>query len=401
MSLQPPIASPEPPFSAPPTSAASSTLAEEPLAPWAPRLGRHIYFSMFFRLLFFLLLLPLFFAVAVWMRLWVVVTVVVVGLIVANLFNHVTRLVDRFPKIKSLGPLGHALEVVVHLRDFYREHQPAWFVYYTFFPIAAPIACLFSRVKRSELKIWGKTFIVLITGDVVTGAATYSATYPPYLTVKDALKFVFVHIALSLFLSTIVLMPLMTTALTLSLSGRRKSLFVMSVLSLVMMGVSAVGMIQLGKNRISFNSDFLLHERMRKPDFRREIRDASEILVTFLAVHSKREAWAQAPEDLVFDDVWGRKFRSMVSYAAINDEPKAFRVFHLRTAPNGPLVFGTLYVHDREATVLYVEDLDTHEIARWGDLNTRLRDRLLVVFKTSPLVRGLTLKHEMVGDDPG
>ncbi len=382
---------------APPAST-SAAAVDDPLAiaPWASQIGTSFYASMIFRVLYFLLILPGFFMIAVWMRLWVVVTVAFVGLIFANLFSQVTRMVDRFPKIKSVGPLGHALDFVVNLRDHYREHKPSWFIYYTFFPIAVPIASIFRRVSRAEFKIWGKTFLVLIVGDVASAAGGYMSTYPPYLTPIDALKFVAAHIALSVFLSIVVLMPIMTTAFTLSLSGRTRSLRVISVLSFVLMGLATFLGIRITKNQISFNSLLLIQERMEKPDFRIEIETNSEILVTFLAVHSKPAVWAKAPDQLVLEPVYTEKFQSMISSVALNDEPKAFHVVHFRVSPGGPLVFGTLYVSGKEATVLHLEDLTTHELANWGAMPEALRDRLKEVFAKS----GLKLKEQMICDDP-
>jgi hypothetical protein len=161
---------------------------------------------------------------AAWMGYWLIVTTVVVGFGVANFSERATRLLARYPTIRSAGVLGKALGVTMSMHDFYREHRPFPFLYYVFYPVLLPIMLIVRPLARTELKIWSKALLVLLVALGLEVGLTYGSTYPPYLGVTDALKMTLSHAVFTLFLSVVCLMPVMTTAFTFSHAGRSPDL---------------------------------------------------------------------------------------------------------------------------------------------------------------------------------
>jgi len=376
--------------------------AEGNLAPWAPEVQRTIVYSLTVRILFFAVVIPFLFALAVWMHFWLIVATVVMALLVANFFNQVTRLLDKYPKVRALGPLGKGFDFTIALRDFYKANKPSWFIYYVFFPIAAPIACLFRPVSRREFALWGKTFILIVSGDVINAALSYGSVYPPYLHPADALKILAVHLLLALVLSVGCLMPVMTTAFTLSLSGRPKTLGIITAISLLL-SFGCSGLLLYGtKNQISPTSAQLVGQRMKKKDFRDAVDDTSTIILTYMAVHFSKNDKATVPAKLTLQPFATQHFRAMINYAAQNDEPKAFSVYSLRTEENGGVIlYVVFYVENKKVYPLFIEDDSTHYLAEWDKLPSNIQKRLQDAFTEAiPPSTKLTLVPKMAKDFP-
>ena len=358
----------------PPPSAAAS------LAPWSAEVQRDLSRSFALRLVFFLVVVPVAFSLAVWMREWFIVVTVLVGLGIANAFDRATRLLDRFPTMLGAGLFGKGIALTLTMRDFYREQRPFWFLYYMVYPLAAPVMAIFNRRARRELKLWGKAFLVLLSCDVLGAVLTYSATYPPYLGITDALRMLWVRLVFGLILAIACLMPVMTTAFTLSLAGRGRSLRALSIASLLLSLLASGAMWYATKNTVSITSQLLLTARMKKPDFRKDVALTGEIVLTYLQVGTPAAAKDQFPVGVSPVPLATEKFRDMINRAAPNDEPKAFKVVAIRPQAGASLLYGVLYSNGNAHYLLHLED-DRGRIARsWKVLSPELQAQIRAAF---------------------
>lgn len=371
--------------------------------------------SIPFRFAFFILVIPIAFALSVWLRYWLIVISVVVGLLIANFFEQVNQLLERHPKIRDARPLGKALGLTLDMREFYRDSKPAWFIFYIFYPVAAPIAAIFNKARRAELKLWGKTFLVLTSGTLINVATTYPSTYPPYLGISDAIGIAISHVVFGLILSIACLMPVMTTAFNLSLAGRGKSLGVLSAVSLLLcVGISAL-FIQVTRDQITPVSAGLLRRRMAQPEFRHDIGVTSEIILAYLQARSTAPLRAAIRDGVVVLDAatvckltpCGKKvstgptekFRDMVKTAAPNDEPRVFDVVAIRSQPSGGQVWcGIQYRSSNRVDLLYLMDEQGHISNKWSALPAPVQKRLGEAYKHALRGSALTFSQKMAED---
>ena len=143
-------------------------------------------------------------------------------------------------KVDRLPVVGRALGNMARLGDFYNEHPPKPLVYYVCSPVLLPgIVC--RRVPRRELMLYRKLSAVALVVVVAGGIWDYLRHWRPELPLSVFLAATIVGLVLQLIGSMVIVMPIVTTIITLHQRNMKRTLailFACATLSGVLVAVS-------------------------------------------------------------------------------------------------------------------------------------------------------------------
>lgn len=234
-----------------------------------------------------------------------------------------TSIVTNFPWLEKLPLLGSALKTLNQLNDYYRDNRARSLLFYLFYPITCPVFAIFSSSVRKEFRLYLGIITAILTALLIEGIVSYSAVYPPYLTVTDAAVWIIVRFLFSIALVLCFLVPVATTSFSYKQAGWTWRLRTLSCIGLVST-VFAVAFCYLSfRTNISLLSSEHLLLRIKNPAFRAELREATEM---FLSYHARRTALSS--DDTLSPQVeLTKKFQVLVGKLAVRDEAKGFNVF--------------------------------------------------------------------------
>jgi hypothetical protein len=354
------------------------------VAPWALQLGAFGSVEFALRLVFFLVTPALFVMVAMMMNRMELVLLMVVVVVACGLMENFQRTLGQFETLKKVPPLGGALEKSLarfkELHAFYFEHKPRSFLFYLFYPVTCPLACLVSPTRRQEAKLYLRMVVLVVGAVLFEQARGYFSTYPPHLTARDAAVFIFCVSVISILIMAVFMIPMITTSFYLNLSGQQSKLKPMMVLGLVCALPFAVYLYYQQSFHISFLSEQLLDQRLTKASFRDELREISSMFLAYHARHWPDGADGQFGEH----EELTRKYRRHIASVALHNEANAFRVF---TFPAGSSRAskpwcGVLVRHSltsQPAWLLFVMSPDGRVHASWNTLPGEVQDYFHVV----------------------
>jgi len=235
-----------------------------------------------------------------------------------------------FDKVPFAGKaVADGLETLARLQEFYRQNKPRIFLFYLFYPITAPLACLVSASARKELRLYGGIITAIILLLALEIVVSYWDTYPPYLTISDAFGYVIVRFLFALCVVICFFVPLATTSFAYQLSGKIWRLRLLAALGLLA-ALPAVFTLDFGGDgQISFASSELLDKRMKNAAFRADLREITE---EFL-VYRVRKLSGQSHAAVAAQPELTRKYRTRIAKLTPGDEVDAFDV--LSFAPAG------------------------------------------------------------------
>ncbi len=237
------------------------------------------------------------------------------------------RILAWFPWLDKVPLVGDGLRILERLHAFYQKNPARPFVFYLFYPLTCPVCLPFSRGVRREL-VQYLAIIGTVIGILFLDAALgYGSTWPPYLGFGDALATFMARLVFTVPLVLCIFVPVATTGMSYSIEGKRWRLRFLSVLGLVV-ALYTVSHFRATTDRgISSYSSTLLGKRMRSADFRRALRERTEMFLTF---HVRRPRDPAA--ELAVDPALTEKYQAVVANLAVEDEARAFQVL---TVPGG------------------------------------------------------------------
>jgi hypothetical protein len=344
------------------------------VAPWAADAARGLRFTLPLRFLFALLIPPLFTCIAVWCGYWHVVVTGVVMVLFTAFSNAVDRVLAGHPGLIHVKFLGPALELAGGLRGHYLENRPRGLLFYVFYPLCALAGAPFSAVIRKEARLYLQLFFVLGTVVVLDAALGYFSIYPPYLGWQDAAGILALELVITLYICVVYLMPMVSTAFTLSLAGKRTSLRILIAASLLLSIPAVYGGFKLRRTKISPTSQQLLKLRAAKPAFRGDMREASAMFLSYyLHVPVARIGRSTVP---FAEPVLTQKYRRTINGITVRDERLAYGVFSFQeTAGAAPQRFW-LGVGGG-GRVLYLASPEGRFFSAWAQLPPALQQKLV------------------------
>jgi len=142
-------------------------------------------------------------------------------------------------KVERIKYVGGILAGMGRLGDFYREHPPKPLVYYIAYPALLPVI-LFLRTPRREFLLYRKLNLLAVGIIVGTGIWDYWKNWQPELSVSRFVGATIGMFLLQLIVTVMVIMPIVTTLVSLRAAGRSRALVVLVVLMTATTAYSAV-----------------------------------------------------------------------------------------------------------------------------------------------------------------
>jgi len=290
-----------------------------PVPDWAARRRGFRPLEAVLRLLFFAIGPMIYSTFALLLDLWELLVIMAATLIVCALLRHVEDLLSRYPAVENVPMVGDALKYLQNLSLFYREHEPAHFLYYLLYPVLAPFALFYSPVARQE---FGR-FARLVGGVMLVVLAriglSYFSIYPPYLGLFEAFIISFTVAFFIMFLTGFFLIPTVTTALTLNATNQQGQFRVLVFIGLLMGVPVAIGASLVLQVKILQYE--LVKQRLAKTAFRDDLAESAAMFLGYWARHHKEAPDRPAPDkDLTAR--WQRHLGGMMPA----EETRAYRV---------------------------------------------------------------------------
>ncbi len=237
-------------------------------------------------------------------------------------------LLDRYPNLGQIPLVSTVVHHLVELEQFYYDHRPRPLLYYLAFPVTAPVGAFISKQARTEARIllWpaGVVLVGLATDFIWSFSDHFKDSIPP----EQALEWILVVIIVCALIVSMFLLPTVTTALTLNLSGRRRYTRLFAVIAIIISLPFTVVAYQMYEERVTIPAAELIEVRLKNPIFRDSLADLGRM---FFGVHRPS---APVPEDLTgltveVDDELSERFQTIVEGFVPASEVAAFRILKL------------------------------------------------------------------------
>lgn len=365
------------------------------LPAWAEApLGAAGKVGLVLRVLLAVFFTPIFVSLAVaWRQFHVIVLLVVVLLVIAFLGSG-ADLLTRYPLLDRVKLLGGALRITGDLDAFYREHRPRSFLLYAFYPFYALIGAIASKVVRREVWLHLRVMLVVVLVLVFEAAASYFAIYPPYLGPDVAVKLLLAQLALVAFISTLYLMPMLSTTYTLALSGRRRTLRSVVVVSLLLSGLMGFATYKNSSELLPFLEQQRLSARFRTDDFRKDLDDLVEMFLN----HAAQKDWLSPKEGPRVDGEGTKRLRNLVRGVVHGVENRSFDVISFKTAEG--TWSGVRSFFGNRVFLLYLRDPDGKLHRKWGPVPKEIKKLFRVGVSYPERVKADTVSGGLIGDLP-
>lgn len=269
---------------------------------------------------------PIFVSMAVGLRQFHVIVVLVVVLLVIAFLGSGTNLLQRYPLLDKVKLLGGTLRITGDLDAFYREHPPRSFLLYAVYPFYAVIGSIASKVVRREIWLHLRVMAVVAIVLVLEAATSYLNIYPPYLGPDVAAKLLLAQLIVVLLIATLYLMPMLSTTYALGLSGRRKTLRTVVVVSLILSALMGFGTYKNSSELLPWLEQQRLGARLRTADFRRDLDDLVEMFLD----HAAQKEWLSPKAEPRVDAEGTKRFRHLVRGIVVGVEYRSFDIISFK-----------------------------------------------------------------------
>lgn len=292
-----------------------------PVADWAARRRGFRPLEAVLRLLFFATGPMVYSVTALLIDQWELLVIMAATLVVCALLRDVEGLLSHYPTIARVPMLGDALRYLQNLSAFYREHEPAHFLYYLLYPVLAPFALFFSPVARQEFGQFARLVGGVMLVVIARIGMSYSSIYPPYLGLYEAFIISFTLGVFIMFLTGFILIPTVTTALTLNATNQQGQFRVLAFIGLLMgVPVAIAGYLSL-QSGVTLPQYELVTRRLARTSFRADLNSSAAMFLGYWARHYKDAPDRPAP-DKYLTARWQHHLGGMIP----REETRAFRV---------------------------------------------------------------------------
>lgn len=391
---------------------------EEETATWAQDRGvRPLEFLL--RLTFFLVAPAIFAIVVLMLEQWELLVMMLATLVVCGFLGDAEALLRRYPMLEKVPLLGQVLHYLHHISQYYRKHPSFHFIYYLLYPATLPLAAIFSQQAREEFKVYGRLIGGLMMVVIARFGFGYFDIFPPHLGLKEAFVFLFTYCTMLLLVTTLFLIPTVSSALTLNAMKRQGQLrffiFVGSISGLPM----GLGYHFTQRSAVSFVDYDLLRQRLGTDSFRQELREEGTMFLHYWQteldkmVEPKKDqknygAWERLWQDrqLLDDKLVGleeltRRWKRRMGGLVPKREAEAFGIMGWKKSGQRPGLILTIRSDRADAApnALLILAPDGRLYDRWRDLPEPVQKYLMVDTENifgSPL-RSKTLLEDKKG----
>lgn len=293
--------------------------------------------------LFFFTLAPIFFAITCLLinqTSLLILMLLTVGL--AGFLSNPKAILTAVPWLEKVALLGDGLKSLGRMHDYYQENAARPFLVYMLYPLVGPILALFDPAARREARLYFGIVGTVLAALLVEAVVTYSAIYPPHLTMGDALIWLIARVLFSGLLVLNLLAPVAATTYSFRRAGKLWQLRVLAGVGLVSALFAVGNFAFFDRDPISFLSSEHLNMRLARPSFRDALRESTEI---FLRYHAEHRAATPVTEPVVEAELT-TKYRQQIGKLAVADEAAGFTVLALPGDPAGSWLAVRLRYHE-------------------------------------------------------
>lgn len=291
-----------------------------------------------------------------------------------QVLNAIQTAFQNSPSLTKVPLLLEIIETLQGFYNYYFQHRPANVLYYILFPITGLISLL-SQSAQQEFKLYKNILILVIITLIFDAILSYSATYPPYLDITDAIFSTLLLIFFGLTTLITALMPTISTCFKLRFSGKRTTLSILTTLTLLFSGLiwiefNKVEMMPLLANEV-------ITKKMDKELFRHDLTQTTEM---FLNYHLKKLSPVSDSPEIKIDEQLTQHYRRHLRSLASEDEIKAFKVMLI---PETQGIWLGIHYADlgfdqiQESLLLFLIGPDGHFYHNWQTLPQFMHDRFI------------------------
>jgi TM2 domain-containing membrane protein YozV len=302
---------------------------QDHIAPWA-RVQRSSFLHILgtpVRIFLFLGLPALFTAVMVWTDNHEFVVFPVIILLASGLVSSLDQITKRHPALLDIPGVESALQRVHEMRTYYWDHEPKFLVH---------LWGMIARARTEYAPYWKIAGLVALA-IMIDAVFSYEDTYLPYLHMEHAVGVLFGNIFLSFIAVMFFLTPLSALSFHYSLAGQHKRLRVLTVMALVVIGLTFYGSIwsERHDDEPSMLSQMRLELRMEEEDFLLSLYDNIGMFLLYYPPDTldleeapvEQVCGTTVEEEPCPPTQW---LRELMKGIAPNDEVDAFEVFDTR-----------------------------------------------------------------------
>ncbi|MEZ5671385.1 MAG: hypothetical protein R3E08_03000 [Thiotrichaceae bacterium] len=194
-------------------------------------------------------------------------------LILAGYVGNIRKILDSFRQALSHSPalsrvpfLSDVVKNVDEFYCYYYLHKPHSVLVYLFYPIFIFLSFLY-HPWRDELNLYKNLLLLIVFSLVLDTLFSYSKVYLPYLSIFDAFLSILFSLIMVLIILMTLLIPTITTSFKFRLSGKRKTLTIVTTLALLFAFAGyRSNTIQL-ENYVTIGSSFNLANKLKTAKF--------------------------------------------------------------------------------------------------------------------------------------
>ena len=267
---------------------------------------------------------------------------------------------DRWrARVSRIPVLGGPLANMANLGDYYAEHHPRPLVYYVLYPLLAPY-WLFVRDARREFLLYRRINGIAFVLIVVLGAVDYIKHWRPEIPFAAFFTNSIAALIIQLIVTMCLVMPIVTTIVLFHQRQRRKTLYALLALAVIVSTVMAVVTIRIDRPTPS---------AMTRTLYRARANPAHSIEL----LKSALDAAVAAPAD---DDATVAAQRVLAALW----KPDEARIFRVHRSPAIVMIYANL---GRKPTIWIARDSSGHYVMKAAQLPPDARAKLRVTVSAS------------------
>lgn len=307
-------------------------------------------------------------------------------LILAGYVGNIRQILDNFqhalvqtPALSRVPFLSDVVKNVSEFYSYYFTHKPLNVLLYLCYPALMFLSSV-HKPFRDELNLYKNLLLIIVFTLVLDTLLSYSRVYQPYLSIFDAiLSILFSLIMVSILLMTL-LMPTITTSLKFRLSGKRKTLSLITTLALIFAFAGYQSNTIPLENYVTISDSFNLENKMKQSKFREDLTTQTEM---FAFYHISR----LTTPSIEIEPHTGltTAYRKHIQSIAVPGENQAFTVFTFtQQEENQPFWLGVHYAvlefgQINKPLILFMMNSDGVVYTQWNALPTAIQQRFTIL----------------------
>lgn len=349
------------------------------LAPWAEEKGKALLFrlQLFFGGLFLVLAPTILVVVAVLFQQMILIVLTAGILLFTSFLEQARSVIGQYEEqVKKLPFMKDIIKNFNGFYEYYIEHPPRGFFFYLFYFPVGLLSLIGSTQAREEFKLYLRIFGAIAAALIIATFTSQKQLYGGYVPISQIIILLLVNLLVLFIVILFYMMPTMTTAFAMSLTGRRKSLRLYTFVGLslaVLVGI--IGSTQ-ERDAVSIMGQSILQSKFKNKTFVKDLHRLSVMFLEYQHRHAKKQKQGGVWK---YQAALTKELAGYITPLAAKDQKRAFRVLTL--APDfqdRPLAVwhAILYRTHRDNMLLYLLSPRGQIYTSWKQLPVRLQRNL-------------------------